>query len=213
MERLDITITATLRPSILKRTLDSFFVNLFREWPVRIIINIDPVGDEGTPESVLALCHEYTDTLLALMPTEASFPRAFKLVWSSANSSLIFHLEEDWVLTRPIDLKRMVSLLKKYPTLYGLRLPFQPVTDSSKNWGTFFPWNGEFFECPKENVGTLGFCGHPSLWKREFVQFCADHLDPTRNPEKQIKWRHPLLGPFLRKGRFGVFSEQQSPRP
>ena len=43
---IDITITSSLRPELLDKTLNSFKTNLFNDdKKYRIIINIDPAGD------------------------------------------------------------------------------------------------------------------------------------------------------------------------
>ena len=57
-----------------------------------------------------------------------------------------------------------------------------------KNWDKHFPWNGYrgYFECPDELRQGVGFCGHPSLIKMEYVKNCAPHIIPEVNPEKQF---------------------------
>lgn len=209
---LDITITATRRPELLDVTLRSFTKYLFRpEIPTRIIINVDPAGHSIDSSAVVAVCHRYSDSVFSRCPISAHFPSAFKWVWSQAEAPFVFHLEEDWELTRSIDLLEMMEVMNRNKDVAILRLPYRPVTDRSKNWSVFFPWNGEFFECPSESKGSLGFCGHPSLIRYDFVVQAASNLNTASNPEKQIKWRNPLMGPLLDRYRFGVFSERDQP--
>ena len=209
---IDITITATRRPELLDATLSSFSKYLFHtEMPTRVIINVDPAGNDIDSAAVVAVCHRYFSSVFANCPKSASFPVAFKWVWSQVEAPFVFHLEEDWVLTRHIDIWAMLDAMYRNPDLAILRLPYRPVTDTSKNWTYFFPWNGEFFECPKHIRGTLGFCGHPSLLRFSFVVSVLPHLNTTSNPEKQLKWRNRNIKPILDKYRFGVFSEPHQP--
>lgn len=207
---LEITITATRRPEILRRTLTSFYRHLFKQHPTRVIINVDPVGDDMSSWDVAQIPHEFTKEVIMRCPKIPSFPDAFKWCWESTTSDLVFHLEDDWELLHDVDLSKMIDVMNGSSVLQILRLPMWKTTDVSKNWSVFFPWNGEYFECPRNHNGSLGFCGHPSLLKGSFVRFCAEHLDPTRNPEKQIKWRNSKIGPGLLHYKFGVFAEPYS---
>jgi hypothetical protein len=48
MAKIDITMTAVIRPTILERTLESIVKNIVtKEHRFRLIINIDPVGEKN----------------------------------------------------------------------------------------------------------------------------------------------------------------------
>lgn len=211
-----ITTTATLRPDILERTLSSFRKNLFtdealRAFPTELILNIDPAGD-GSVRDVLAVARAHFPTSAVRTPQTAGFPQAFKWTWMQAaehaSSLFVFNLEDDWGLSRPVDLVDMLRILMADPDLALLRLPaFYAGAVSMKNWNLHFPWNGSFYECPEALKITAGFCGHPSLIRRAFVRDTAPLLDPSRNPEKQfhrggppeilkeaLAWRYGVYG-------------------
>ena len=80
-----------------------------------------------------------------------------------------------------------------------------------KNWKYFYPFNGEFFECPKHLRREVGFCGHPSLIRGEFVQNIAPYLDQEKNPEKQFHHGRPELMQEIDCWRYGVFAEPNQP--
>lgn len=210
---LDITMTACKRPEILEKTLWSFsrLMDLNKK-ETRLIINIDPVGEDVQDKVLVDICLAYFPNTKFRLPREPSFPKAFKWVWEQVEAPYILHLEDDWELVRPAILKDITNLLHKYDNLMILRLPaFISGFNNMKNWNRFFPWNGEFFECPENLIGGLGFCGHPSIIKREFIKKAVEAIDDIRNPEKQLKWRNPIMGPFIMKKRFGVFSVPDSP--
>ena len=220
--RIAVTMTATLRPSIVRRTLNSFCSNCFNMDEV-LIINIDPVGNDSKYAEVYptsmdcmedAVLENWLKRLVVVnTPTTASFPAAFKWVWQRAITNTdfdyIFHLEDDWQLLRGVDLSDMVRLMEENEDLLILRLSqFLTGQDRTKNWNKWLYWTGEFFEPKPEEKGLLGFCGHPSLIKREFVEAALKVLDGIHNPEKQIKGHNKIMKPLYDRGRFGVYSPQ-----
>lgn len=210
---IDITMTATLRPEILNRTLKSFKKHLFRDFYAPLFINIDPVGP-GKLIQMFDIFYQYFPpcSVNVNAPSKPGFGRAFKWLWNQPHAPWIFHLEDDWELLRAINPQEMINCLKANPDLALLRLPWKPTgLQSMKNWRYFFPWNGQFFECPKEFKREVGFCGHPSLIRREFVQNTIKYLDETRNPEKQFHHGPPELMAEIDKWRYGVFAKPNEP--
>jgi len=212
---IDITITATRRHRVLRQTLESFKRNLFKDYPVRIIINIDPIGPDIDQEYCFTVCeYVFPSTEIAIrMPPAAHFGRAFKWVWNQARTNYVFHLEDDWELVREIDLQKMLNILNCNKDLALLRLPqFNAGPATMKNWNLFYPWNGEFFECPEDLRITAGFCGHPSLIRGEFIRNTVLYIDTERNPEKQFHGGGPqkILDEVV-KWRYGVFSRPEAP--
>ena len=216
--RIAITMTATLRPTILRKTLNSFCSNCFNMDEV-LIINIDPVGIHDTEhmcvtDTIECIISEYWSRRNSILytPLHASFPAAFKRVWQKAAQTdfdYIFHLEDDWQLLRGVDLSDMIHLMEENEDLMILRLSQFPTGQNrTKNWNKWLYWTGEFFESKPEEKGLLGFCGHPSLIKREFVEAALKVLDGIHNPEKQIKGHNKIMKPLYDKGRFGVYSPQ-----
>ena len=116
---------------------------------------------------------------------------AFYWLWKSAAESAFdyfFYLEDDWELLQPASLSRMISIMEKHDRLATLRLPFQPTAENhSKNWKHYFPYNGEYFECPEDDKPHIGWCGHPGLVRKEFIQETMEHLQPDYCPERQMK--------------------------
>lgn len=211
---IDITMTATRRPEILNKTLSSFREYLFGpRCDLRLIINIDPVGhEECTTEDVLRVCHYYMgDNVVYRAPEKPSFPQAFHWVWSMASNEFVFHLEEDWELLRPIDLSTMMYHVHMH--FAHLRLSQWRSEKKLKNWKWFLEYDKDrrAFIIPEDVAGTIGFCGHPSLNSLHFVKTCVDHMDPNRNPEKQIKWRNKALWQQIGRMHFGVYQNPNEP--
>jgi len=209
---LDVLITATKRPDVLAKTLDSFKRNLFKDAPVTVFLNVDPVGSNCDPQVLLEIVLAYFPNVVWRNPAVPDFAKAFKWCWMKSSSDWVFHLEDDWELVRPVDLGKLISILEKNKDLALLRLPFfYSGEDSMKNWNKFFPWNGEFYECPKEMRQGVGFCGHPSLIKGEFVRSIAPHLSEESNPEKQFHHINTKVINEVLKWRYGVYGVPISP--
>jgi len=211
---LDVTITATKRHEILRRTLESFKKNLLKDTEIRIIINIDPVGPDKMFIDCLDVCwatFPHTDVHYRT-PNAPNFAAGFKWTWNEARTNFVLHLEDDWELLREIDLQDMINMLNRHKNLALLRLPqFKSTEKDMKNWNLFFPYNGEYFECPEELKMSVGFCGHPSLIKGEFVQNTALYIDTTKNPEKQFHRGPPEIIKEVVKWKYGVYSQPNMP--
>ena len=215
---IDITMTATRRPGILDITLNSFYNLMFKPKASlinNVFVNIDPVGP-GTLNDTIDICRKYFphDKLIVHSPNTPSFGKAFVWTWTqtlSTESACVFHLEDDWELQREVDLHQMFLLLYLYPDLALLRLSaFPSGAHIMKCWDKFISWNGTFFEVPPNLRGLLGFCGHPSLIRKDFIRHITPYMDEDKNPEKQIKGNHPVFGPYIRGSRFGVYQKQDS---
>ena len=206
---IDITMTAIRRPEIIEKTLDTFLSKLLFSNDCRLIVNIDPIGKDIQLSEIIDLCRKYFQNIIYRCPYKSSFPAAFRWIWSQATAKYVFHLEDDWELLWPIDLQRMIKIMENNPDLAILRLPWKATNrDSAKNWKYFFPWNGAFFECPEEHKREVGFCGHPSLIRGEFIENIVQNLDETKNPEKQFHHGPPEIMTEVDRWRYGVFAEQ-----
>lgn len=210
---MDITITATRRPAILRKTLESFEKNLFCQYrKKRAIINVDPVGDEMDSRRVVDVCQEFFEEVISNCPEKANFAAAFKWVWSKATAEWVFNLEDDWELVHEVKISHLGDLLLKHKDLAMLHLPaFHSSQEHLKAWGHFIPWNGEFYEVPYERRLQLGFCGHPSLIKSAFVRGTHAFLDATKNPEKQFHHHNAKVLTEVSRWRYGWYGEPATP--
>ena len=205
---IEIVTTAVGRTEILHETYSSFKEHLFKDHPVRLIINIDPVGPDSQ-EDVLKVAKKFFPVHRVRMPEEPWFPAAFKWAWEQASAEFVFHLEDDWKLLREVDLGHMLEVMKGNPKLAHLRLHWRGIGEIAKCWKFTFPWNGSYFECPSENVKEVGFCGHPSLLRGKFVRDIAALLQTESNPEKQFHYNRTVVNEVV-KWDYGVYGQQNA---
>jgi len=207
---LDVTITACCRPEILYRTLYSFENNLFGKETIRPIVNVDPAGWSDPRRVVDVVEMFYPDAGKYRIAEKPHFAEAFIWTWQNVETEYVFHLEDDWELLKRVEMKELVQLMEDHPELASIRLPsFHSLKDKMRNWDKYFPWNGEYFECPRELTAGVGYCGHPSLLRGSFVKNCAPLIRNDFNPEKQFHKRGPLLNEVM-KWKFGVFGKPNS---
>jgi hypothetical protein len=182
----------------------------------RLIINVDPLPGQ---HMTLDDHNKIFDIVRAMgfqvninFTTVGNFGKAFKWCWGHAEADWVLNLEDDWELVTPVDIMDMIFIMNDHPELASLRLPqFDASDDGMKNWNLWFPWNGNYFECPEELTVSQGFCGHPSLIRGEFVRACAPLINPTKNPEKQFHGGNDPLTEEVAKWRFGVYGRPNQP--
>jgi len=213
---IDVLIPATLRPDVLNETLASFRRNLFMlrlPYCYRAWINIDPVGMEGVSQrDMIRIAGRSFPGFSYRLPDQPHFGRAFHWLWTRPVGDYVLYLEDDWVLDAPVDLENMIYIFDVEPDLAVLRLPWRPTgLDSMKNWKFSFPWTGRYFECPLDARREVGFCGHPSLIRGDFVRAIGPLLDPERNPEKQFHHGSEAMMAEIDRWRYGVFGQPNHP--
>lgn len=176
MDKVDITITATVRPKLFQKTLSSFVSNmLLNESDYRIILNVDPIGEDKDPMQIVNVAKGFFRNIVYRVPPNPSFPQAVIWCWQQVTADYCFHLEDDWKLMRPININNMIEILDNDPRLVSLRLSKlgKPETISSKDQ------NGYIYY-PKLSL-------NPTLLKGSFVKTVVKFMDENLNPEKQLR--------------------------
>jgi hypothetical protein len=98
--------TATIRPELLDLCYRSFTSRLLYAFPRRrLILNVDPYGDPRPAADVADVARRYFDEVVLNTPESGSFARAVRWGWQQVRSPVFFHLEDDWLLRRQVDLR------------------------------------------------------------------------------------------------------------
>jgi len=219
MDKIDITCTATLRPKLLKETLTTHKLHLFKDNTknMRLIINIDCIGAEDIEDNIREISEVVHDigfgSVHPRFCIEPHFGKAFVWCMENVESEFFFHLEEDWRMLMDLDFSKLVDLFYEDPALAHLRLSmFRSEEKTCKNWNKFLEWNGKYFQVKGDERGVIGWAGHPSLNRTSFMKAVLPAIDPHINPEKQIKHNiHPRITRTIEQFKFGSFHPQNSP--
>ena len=192
---IDITTSATIRPGLLQRTLSSFRDNLLNNnHTYRLIINVDPAGEEDkTADDVIEVAKSYFDNVVSRTPESPSFAGAVIWCWSQVESDIVFHLEDDWIMLRPIDLDKMLGTIAEFGNFDSFRLAKQNQ------------------KCSKQRVKLYDRLSlNPVFIRKKFIKKAIQHMSPDKNPEKQLRAVDPECGKFIKKTSHGVYVEQGS---
>lgn len=210
--KLDITTTATIRPGIVERTLWSFKRLAFRDHDVRLILNIDPVGEEQfTQQHVLNIAKKYYSNIVVRMPDVAHYVKAIKWTWSQVETDLFFFLEDDYHLYCPLDVDAMARAFQHEERLAVLRLPKGDTTETECHWarhggGFTAQWNGYYYKGKH-----IQFTGMPSLIRTEWMRDFLATLTNDKSIEIQARLLRKHKNPIVRNWKYGVFAEPNTP--
>lgn len=202
---IDITMTAVLRPQVLDKTLSGFCTNLFGDMSnYRLVVNIDPVGDDVTYIDVLNVIYKYfdKDAVVYNAPEKPHFGKAVVWCWNNIENEYVFHLEDDWDLIKKVDINRMMFILNKNKDMAGVRLlvkkPKRPIyVDNGMDYYVF------------NNTFSL----HPSLFRAGFLKGLVKILNPEKNPEMQVVSAKPKtrIRDYTSSWCFVMFNTKENP--
>ena len=214
MEKIDITMTATLRPSLVERTFISIVDKIVRgeRDRYRLIINVDKIGENIQQKTVIKIAKKYFNDIIFNLPETPSFPRAVKWVWGNSTSNYIFHIEDDWEIVRFVDVDNMIRLLDKYKKLSSLRLN-KYHTPNKKVIKLF---DGIWKYCEKDKFYITDdwkkqFGLNPILIKREFINRALPCMVDNVNPEKQFRESQEYMVNVIRVWNYGLYSNPGDP--
>lgn len=206
-EKIDITMTAVRRSSILKKTLSSFCEHLFYDNNdrYRLIVNIDPVGDLEKMKRVVHQCKYYFKNVIFNIPATPSFPKAVIWTWSQVEAPWVFHLEDDWIIHRNIDINDMIRNLTERPGLACLRLYKRPIPNNKKPklFDCRYRYNKSGFFVAGDSGTQFGL--NPVLIRKKFIDQALPLMDPERNPEKQFRYTNPKMKDFIMKWQYAIY--------
>jgi hypothetical protein len=138
------------------------------------------------------------------------FGGAIRVAWSLLLSDPapyrhVFHLEDDFVFRRPVDLTDMAAVLNQRPSLVQLALRRQPWNDQERSAGGIVEMHpGDWVEYVDDDVAWLesrrNFTTNPSLYRRSL---CARGW-PDCEYSEGIFTHQLLVDPEVRFGYWGA---------
>jgi hypothetical protein len=177
---LDITTTATIRPDIFYRCLESFTEKLFvHKKEYRLILNVDPIGDDVDPMEMVRVGKQFFDNIVYNIPEEPNFAQACKWCWGETSSEFIFHLEDDWVLKRAINVGELISLFR-HENLMGVRLTKNEINTLTQE------------EKKNKFIKNRKLVLNPIFYRGDFIRDISMKMDIENNPEKQLRRKYKL---------------------
>jgi hypothetical protein len=194
-QRIDITVTAALRPDVIRDTArsvaDHFLTYLPDSYSARAIVNIDPVGEEGvTQDEVEEIYRTVFPDLVVFKPERPSFPLAVRRVWREVQTPVAFHAEDSKLLTRAVPVEKILRAFELRPKLAAVSLP--PLKQPTKS--PVPPrWDDEigFYVVPFFRKAVTF---QPSFFRRDYLAAMVPFLREGVSPEKTVKAVEKWLG-------------------
>ena len=193
---IDVTITATLRPAIIRKSLRALRSFLLEPndgvLAIRAIVNIDPVGSskvEGKCRKVERMYRNVFDRAVVFRPSTPSFPLAVKRVWQTASAPIVFHCEDSKALVRSVPLRRILHAFEQDEALVAVALyPFD--NEGFEHTEAVFDdklqlWVAPFFH---RAVGML-----PSFFRTTYLRELCEFLEDGVSPEKAVRGSKKFL--------------------
>ena len=202
MPKIDVCLVAARRPDLLERTLQSFHGSLFANFDIgRIVANIDPVfGSLEDERECVRLIRHYDPDALVRTPAQAGFAAAVAWVWSSGSTDVILHIEDDWLLRRPV----FPADIRPFDDAVVGQISFN---HANKNWDI----SRKGHDCYLNRRVSIGgvelpikrkvplFLTCPSFFRGSFARRASELMDPNYDPEKQFcRGVNPRLEAFVR---------------
>ena len=192
-KKIDICMTATIRPLILNETLRSFTQNMLTDTTnCRLIINIDPIGENVKRKVIIKTAKKYFKNIVFNCPPTPGFTKAVIWCFSQVTGDWVLHLEDDWKLLKPMNIDTMIGMLDKYPQLVSLRLDKENHRRNKHGIRYGFVYH------PKISL-------NPTLFKGDFIKNVWKLMYENKNPEKQLRKNKSPLGKYIAKYTHGIY--------
>lgn len=161
--------------------------------------------DSGDPDYRAWLCATFPGFEVVGTEQRAGFAGAIRSAWAHVRAErFVFHLEDDFVITRPVDLLAMAGVLDERPELVQLALRRQPWNDTERDAGGIIECRPDAYDERRTSAAAwlehrLFFTTNPSLYRSAL---CAREWPPGQFSEG--RFTHELLeDPDVRFGFWG----------
>jgi hypothetical protein len=204
---LDITMTSILRPKVIERTLFSLKEHLKFSGDIRLILSVDPIGEQVAKKSILKVARKYFPVFHKYNDT-ASFENSVLWLWNQVESLYFLHWEDDKVLLKDLDIDWCIKKLEENNTIASMSFPTIRIKKKDK---IFFWTDWEL----KDDIYITNKYGHcfgtrPHLIRKEFIKGSLLYITNRRNIEKQFRYSNTnFCNKFLSKWLFSLYSESQ----
>lgn len=197
---MDITIVCGRRPDLLALTLASFSDQIIRHFaPGTVYANIDPFcGTPADGDACEALLRARFDRVEITRPDTPSFGAAVQRLWQKPQSRYFLHMEDDWTVLHPVTAAQIDARITGPVVQVQLasrdRLYLPHVYDFKTSWRNTL--GIKFLK--RVHLDRPLFATSPSFIRSDFARTCAQMMDPTKDPEKQLFAEDTALGDYTR---------------
>lgn len=163
MNKVSLVVITDGRQACIEKTIDRFNEIIKFDFFEKLIIN-----DSADKRYHNFLVNRFPEFTVISHETRRGLAGAVQSAWSSVSreSDYIFHLEDDFIFEKPVDISHMIFLLRKNPHLVQMALVRAPVNPPEREVGGFvfqhladYYQKDDFFEHGR--LFTLNPCVYP----------------------------------------------------
>lgn len=204
MEKIDIAMTAALRPKVLNETLSSLTENMVWDGGFRLVIDVAPVPEfrrnKVKQETIINTAKKHIQDIKFRMLEESKYSEAMKWVWRNTESNYILQWEDDWKLLRKVYLKDVIDFMKENNVgmVYFDRARKSVLTHKPYK-KSFNRFNLSFWE----RVDGKSIGGPPALLNQDYVRDMLKIMDDTIAPD--LLSRKPEIREKINKWKIFVY--------
>lgn len=157
---------------------------MMRPWPIRRLI-VDDSGDLDYVVFLTEACREFSlHTHAVRRGFAGAIETAWKLAIRNPKVRYVFHAEDDFTYSTPVDLERMAGIMDAHPQLAQLALKRQPVNDHERAVGGFMQtWPSDRWDQRDGFVEQrMHFVTNPSLVSRVAIEIALASGMPLSEP-------------------------------
>jgi hypothetical protein len=199
---IDIAMTATLRAEVLSKTLESIRTKLINPDGFRLVVNIDPVGIQGTLPDVLNIINENFPNNIINTPKTSDHVKAFRWVWENSKSEYILFWEDDYVLLKNIELQSIINSIKDIS-----KLAYVNFDRKNKSVLSYAGYKGRFKQYSEylwERIMGNSLGGPPSLMTSQYIKSMLPLI--VGEPDL-LSTYHPKAQKALTRWKFFTYTE------
>lgn len=186
---VDVCLVAGRRPDLIQATLDSFNENLFQNFTIGCFIaNIDPVfGTQDDQARCREIIRSFFPDARISEPAEPGFCAAVKRNWAVSEAEVMLHLEDDWLLNRPVTPADISGFQDPRVAQICFNHANKRWPVSTKGPFVFGRKRRRFLGLPTPfRTKAPQFTTSPSFLRGSFARKCAALMDENFDPEKQF---------------------------
>lgn len=151
-----------------------------------LYLNIDHVPGGVGPGLTIEVARKYFGRVAVNSPDNPNFALAVKWAISQPTREYLFHLEADWILSSPVDVRDAVAVFNDDLALACVNIRAYAFGEEDSR-----------------------ICLSPGIWRTEIAKSIADNMTGDANPESQLR-NASSMNPH--GGKHGGFKGAQFPR-
>ena len=192
-----VAITAICRAQIFEETITSLKQFLMSKEPIKIILNVDPVGvgrngvghlKNKYQNNIVDIAKKYFSDVIYNTPETASFEAACIWLWNQVDEPYFLHWEDDCQLLKNIKCFKIIDLMDKYDNISSYRFHDAPIkSNTNKVFGPSNYINDGKFDFHLSQNWFNNFGTGPSFIKTKFIKDMLPLLHLEKNMEKQFR--------------------------